>query len=154
MGRGVLQELRRTVGLLRHQDDGASVLPAPGLAELPGLAQSMREAGLHVELSINGLPPADRGQELAVYRVVQEALTNCLRHAGPTRVRVTVTGGTDLAVRVEDLGRRGRLTPTGAGGNGLRGLRERVGMYGGTLEAGPADGGFVVHARIPAEDAR
>lgn len=129
-GREVLQELRRTVGLLRDSDEGSSVSPAPGLADLPGLAQAMREAGLEVDLDITGPPSGDTGRELAVYRVVQESLTNCLRHAGPTWVRVTVTVGDDLAVRIEDLGRRGRWTATGRGGNGLRGLRERVEMYG------------------------
>lgn len=150
-GRDVLQELRRTVGLLRDHDEAASVLPAPGFSELPDLTRAMREAGLDVELSVDGPPPADRGLQLAVYRVVQEALTNCLRHAGPTRVRVTLTGGSDLVVRVEDQGRRGPLRATESGGNGLRGLRERVGMYGGTLEAGATSHGYVVQARIPVE---
>lgn len=153
-GRRVLQELRRTVGLLREGDQSASVLPAPGFAELPGLAQAMREAGLDVELDIDASPPTDRGRELAVYRVVQEALTNCLRHAGPTRVRVSITGEPDLAVRVEDDGRRGRPLVTGSGGNGLNGLRERVGMYGGRLDAGPLGTGFAVHATIPHEETR
>ena len=151
-GRGVLRELRRTVGLLRDHDENTSVLPAPGLADLPALARAMRDAGLDVELDVSGPRPADSGRELAAYRVVQEALTNCLRHAGPTRVRVTVTGGPELEVRVEDQGRRGKLPATGPGGNGLLGLRERVGVYGRSLEAGPARDGFVVDARIPTEE--
>lgn len=165
-GREVLTELRRTVSLLRspsQHTDGAA--PSPGLAQLPDLVESMRGAGLTVDLRVEPSAESDPGQELAVYRIVQEALTNALRHAGTTRVDVHVTAE-PLAVEVRDHGpaaaagreaageAAARHTPGAAtvgGGNGLVGLRERVAMYGGSFEAARDGAGFVVRAAIPTE---
>jgi signal transduction histidine kinase len=159
-GRQVLGEMRRTVSLLREDDRGEGVAPTPGLADLPELVAVMTEAGMAVELDLPDLGDVGRsldpGRELTVYRIVQEALTNTLRHAGPTRARVEVRGGPALTVRVCDDGpqhKAARRRPAG-GGNGLVGMRERVAMYGGVLAA-VADGrGFAVCAEIPWEDPR
>lgn len=159
-GRVVLGEMRRTVSLLRqgHATDGVG--PTPGLADLPGLAAVMTEAGLRVELDSPDLSELGRaldpGRELTVYRIVQESLTNALRHAGPTRVLVELRQGPALTVRISDDGpsRGGLPRHTFGGGSGLIGMRERVAMYGGSLVAGPDGRGFTVHAQIPCEEAR
>ncbi|MER7444459.1 sensor histidine kinase [Micromonospora avicenniae] len=152
-GRQVLGELRRTVNLLRSGDDLAPAgQPSPGLADLPELVKSMRTAGLQVNLKLPEQIKVDQGRELAVYRIVQEALTNSLRHAGRTRVDVRITAGPDLQVEVSDQGSRRNGHGSGlGGGHGLIGMRERVGMYGGRLRAEPSETGFVVHAAIPTE---
>ncbi|WP_203886414.1 sensor histidine kinase [Planotetraspora kaengkrachanensis] len=151
-GRQVIGELRRTLSLLRLGDDlPPSGHPSPGLADLPELAESMRKAGLTVDLHVPGQVEADPGRELAVYRVVQEALTNSLRHAGRTRVRVRVTADPHLEVEVSDTGPRHRDDRGSrlGGGHGLIGMKERVTMYGGRLLAEPRGSGFVVHAAFP-----
>lgn len=152
-GREVLGELRRVVSLLRGEDDPA-VDPAPGLADLPMLVDSMRSVGLEVILEVAPEATADAGRELAVYRIVQEALTNALRHAGPTQVevRVGVDGG-ELTVDVVDGGPpTGHRPPERVGsGSGLIGLRERIAMYGGRLDSGRRGDGYAVHAGIPVE---
>lgn len=152
-GREVLGELRRVVSLLRDDDDPA-VQPSPGLADLQTLVESMRSAGLRVNLDMPDGVRADPGRELTAYRTVQEALTNALRHAGHTSVdvRVALTDGV-LAVDVVDAGpAAGHTAPkrTG-GGNGLLGLRERIAMYGGRFDSGAETGGFAVRADIPLE---
>jgi signal transduction histidine kinase len=146
-----LQELRSALDLLRDGDgdgDAAPRTPAPRLAELPALVETVRASGLDVRLDLGGLPeelPA--AVELAAYRIVQEALTNVTRHAQATRASVAV--GYDGAVQVE-------VVDDGIGGadpvpgNGLLGMRERAGALGGEVEAGPAAaGGFRVAARLP-----
>ena len=144
-GRETLGELRR----LLASDDG-SFAPAPGLDGLDALAERVRSAGLAVELSAEpvSLPPS---VELAAYRIVQEALTNTLKHAGATTARVEVrqTGRT-LEIDVVDNGHgAGTVTP----GHGIIGMRERAAVFGGDLTTGPAPGGgFAVRARIPVED--
>ena len=144
-GRETLAELRR----LLASDDG-SFAPAPGLDGLDALAERVRSAGLAVELSAEpvSLPPS---VELAAYRIVQEALTNTLKHAGATTARVEVrqTGRT-LEIDVVDNGHgAGTVTP----GHGIIGMRERAAVFGGDLTTGPAPGGgFAVRARIPVED--
>lgn len=154
-GREVLDELRRTVSLLRGPSaEPGSAAPSPGIGELPDLVGSLRDSGLVVDLHVEPGAGADAGRELAAYRVVQEALTNALRHAGPTRVAVRVTAD-PLAVEVRDHGPGAgtvAASQTG-GGNGLVGLRERVAMYGGRLEARREGAGFVVRADFPAEPA-
>lgn len=160
-GRTVLAELRRSVSLLRDPElagsdpSGPDQVLSPGLADLPDLAESMRAAGLDVTLDLAPGLVTDPGRGLAVYRVVQEALTNTLRHAGPTRVRVRVRTEQDgsLGVAVSDDGPVSGhvLVPPTAGGNGLVGMRERSAMYGGSLEAGPHGRGFAVAARLPQE---
>ncbi|GGO00388.1 sensor histidine kinase [Microbispora bryophytorum] len=151
-GRQVIGELRRTLNLLRLSDDlPLSGQPSPGLADLPELVASMRKAGLTVELHLPEHVDADPGRELAVYRIVQEALTNALRHAGRTRVHVRITAAPHLEVEVSDEGPRhgdGRGSRLG-GGHGLIGMKERVAMYGGRLLAEPRGSGFVVHAAFP-----
>ncbi|WP_406294310.1 sensor histidine kinase [Embleya sp. NBC_00888] len=158
-GRGALVEMRRLVGILRDTTDAVGGpneghnAPQPGLDQLDTLVTQVREAGLPVELSLEGapceLPP---GIDLAAYRIVQEALTNTLKHAGPAEARVLLRySRTELLVRVADDGRGGSTVPTGdRTGHGLLGMRERVSLYGGRLYAGPrAQDGFEVLARIP-----
>lgn len=147
--REAMAEMRRLFGVLRADGIPASLAPQPGLDQLDRLVEQLRGAGLPLDVRIEGervpLPP---GVDLAAYRVVQEALTNAVRHAGaaPTRLRLSF-GDSALEVTVED---EGPSTPNGTGGHGLIGMRERVALYGGTLETGPAQGGgFRVHACLP-----
>jgi signal transduction histidine kinase len=142
--------MRRLVGLLRESDESLALAPQPTLSQLRPLIQQVQAAGLPVELSIEGnpveLPP---GVDLSAYRIVQEALTNALKHAGPARARVRIRyGAKGLDVEVAD---DGTGTPTGEnGGHGLVGMRERVSVYGGELDAGPqADGGYAVRVTLP-----
>ncbi|MFJ1753333.1 sensor histidine kinase [Kitasatospora sp. NPDC088134] len=156
-GRTALTEMRRMLGVLRSPGDGdgdrAEPGSAPGLADLPALADG---AGPRVELSVDPGPPLPPGVELAVYRIVQEALTNVVRHAGSADCRVTLsrTGPGTVEIEVVDDG-PSRFLPRfpprrPGGGHGLVGMRERAAMCGGTLTAGPlATGGFRVHARLP-----
>ncbi len=150
-GRQALTELRRLLGILREDTGPRALAPQPGLKDLPALAETVREAGLPVDLTVEGtarpLPP---GLGLAAYRIAQEALTNSLKHAGPARARVVVRYTPD-AVHLE-------LTDDGCGGSidgpghGLVGMRERAALYGGHLEAGPRPGGgFGVRASLPVE---
>ncbi|MFJ9692621.1 sensor histidine kinase [Kitasatospora sp. NPDC101183] len=148
-GRTALTEMRRMLGVLRAPGDGADLEAAPGLADLPALAHG---AGPHVELSVDPDPPLPPGVELAVYRIVQEALTNVVRHAGSANCRVNLsrTGPGEVEIEVVNDAPP-RLPPRRpGGGHGLIGMRERAAMCGGTLTAGPlATGGFRVHARLP-----
>jgi signal transduction histidine kinase len=148
--RGGLAELRRLLGVLRDDTEAqASRLPTPGLADVEALVTRTAEAGVEVDVSIEGersvLPP---GVDLAVYRIVQEALTNVVKHAGVARARVVVSyGPADVAVEVTDEGRGG--SPNGTG-HGIAGMRERAALYGGTIDVGPRPGGgFRVAARVP-----
>jgi signal transduction histidine kinase len=154
--RGALEELRRLLGVLRQEDEPQGDLaPVPGLADLDSLLAEVSKAGLAVKLRVNGTrPPVPAGVDLSAYRIVQEALTNVVKHAGSARAQVTI-GYRDLEVTVEiiDDG-RGAVTPAGDGGagtgQGLIGMRERVAAFGGDLEIGPGpDGGFRVAARLP-----
>ncbi|GAA4220366.1 signal transduction histidine kinase [Streptosporangium album] len=158
MGRTAMAEMRNIVGVLRTDTAPAERNPQPGVQEIPALVDQMREAGLRTQLWMDGaegpLPP---GVDLAAYRLVQEALTNSLRHAGPqASAWVTVRQGPgELAVQVEDDG-HGPEIPRPAGdrtGHGLVGIRERVALYGGVLRIGPRpEGGFEVNARFPLKD--
>ncbi|MCY1142455.1 histidine kinase [Actinoplanes sp. Pm04-4] len=145
-GRDAVGELRRTLGLLRGEGGDTAQSPV-GLDRLDELITQVREAGLTVTLR-QQKQPAPPAIDLSAYRIVQEALTNVLRHAGPTRVDVTVgfeDDGLHLAV-VND----GRPVVVGGGGHGLIGMRERATLFGGELIAEPrAEGGFAVRARIP-----
>jgi signal transduction histidine kinase len=159
-GRESLREMRRLLDLLRADDGPASeadLMPQPGLAGVEALARSVGQAGLPVALRIEGQPrPLSPGIDLTAYRIVQEALTNALRHAGPARATVVI-GYTDraLSLYVEDDGRSGgALNGSESGGNGLVGMRERVRLYGGTLSAAPGPRGFVVAATLPFETPR
>jgi signal transduction histidine kinase len=148
--RTALTEIRRLLGVLRADEEGGYE-PAPGLADLNRLVVDLDGAGLAVDVRIEGarhdLPP---GVDLTAYRIVQEALTNVLKHAGPATAIVTVGYEPDaVSVEVVDDGRgvNGRAS---SGGHGLVGMRERVAVYGGTLETGPrVGGGFRVTARLP-----
>lgn len=153
-GRASLDEMRRLLGVLRPgTDDQTSLAPLPGLEDLDQLVDQVESAGLPVAMAIEGevrsLPP---GIELSAYRIVQESLTNAIKHAGPAEARVTLSYDTNgLAVEVADDGRGGAARPGDAhAGQGLRGMRERVESIGGTFQAGPkAGGGYRVKAKLP-----
>ncbi|MGN6686726.1 MAG: sensor histidine kinase [Actinomycetales bacterium] len=150
-GQGALAEMRRLLGLLRTGDVEESA-PQPGLRQLPGLVESLRGGGLPVTLAVSGsereLPD---GLQLCAYRIVQEALTNGVKHASgaPASIELHYT---DAALEIRVLTGRGapaEAAATGAG-HGLVGMRERTRLYGGSLDAGPCrDGGFLVHATLP-----
>jgi signal transduction histidine kinase len=154
--RATLEELRRLLGVLRQDSESqASLAPVPGLADLDGLLGEVAKAGLAVRLRVEGTPsqlPA--GVDLSAYRIVQEALTNVVKHAGPARAQVVVGyGDQEVRVEVTDDG-RGAVTSASDGrverGHGLIGMRERVAAFGGDLEVGPRPGGgFRVVARLP-----
>jgi signal transduction histidine kinase len=149
-GRRSLVEMHRMLGIMRQADNGNLLSPQPGLGRLDELAESMRAAGLPVELRKEGeqvdLPS---GLDLSAYRIIQEALTNALKHAGPARARVTVSyQPSALELEVTDDGRGG--ANGNGGGHGLVGMRERVALFDGTLETGARpEGGYRVHAHLP-----
>jgi signal transduction histidine kinase len=149
-GRGALTEMRRLLGMLRG-DASEPLAPQPGLDDVPILVGQLREAGLPVELQIDGEPrELPVGIELSAYRIVQEALTNALKHAGNARATVHVGYGSDvLDLEIADDG-AGAPTRASGGGHGLVGMRERVALYGGRLDASHrAGGGFVVRVKLP-----
>lgn len=149
-GREALEEMKLLLGVLRDDGDGDGRDPMPGLARLEELVCSMRDAGLDVELVGKGLdnrlPPS---VDVAAFRIVQEALTNAMRYAPRGHVRVGVdVGASTVRILVHDDG-PGRAIAVGSG-HGLDGLRERVSLLGGTLDAGPApEGGFTLRADLP-----
>lgn len=148
-GRESLTEMRRLLGLLRDGDTG--VAPQPGLGDVRHLVDEARAAGTRVEADLpDPVPEVPDGIGLAAYRIVQEALTNVRKHAGPgATVRLRVAVGPDVRVEVDDDG-RGAAAASDGRGHGLVGMRERTTVHGGTLEAGPAPGGgFAVSARLP-----
>jgi signal transduction histidine kinase len=163
-GRTAMTELRHLLGLLAPVDAAAAdaahraLRPQPGLDEVPALIDRVRAAGLVAELSVTGTRrPLPSGLDLAAYRVVQEALTNVLKHAGPARTVVRVEyRPRELRIKVSDDGRLADSAaygqPPGSGGRGLIGLRERIAIYHGELDAGPRPGGgWQISARIPLE---
>jgi signal transduction histidine kinase len=160
-----LRELRAILNVLRQADEADSTVPAPGLAQVDELITSARSAGLATTLAVTGnrrpLPPE---VDLAAYRIVQESLTNVIRHAGPAAASVSISyTGTELMIEVADTGRGVTGTAgtgtagsenTGGenvgGGHGLAGMRERAASVGGSVQAGPGrGGGFLVVARLP-----
>jgi signal transduction histidine kinase len=149
-GRQALTEMRRLIGIMRTEGETVALAPQPGMKTLDRLVAHVREAGMPVELTVQGepfdLPP---GIDLSAYRIVQEALTNALKHAGPARAWVAVRYG-DGKVEV-DVENDGRTNGDGeTGGLGLIGMRERVALCGGELRAGPRDGGgFRISATLP-----
>jgi signal transduction histidine kinase len=152
-GRDTMAEMRRMVGALRPIDDEAYE-PTPSLAALDGLLERVRAAGLEVDVVIDGAPaPLPQGVDLSAYRIVQEALTNTLRHAHAASARVRLCYAPDaLTVEVTDDGRgaAAALLEPAHHGYGIVGMRERVAMIGGEMIAGPrAGGGFEVRARLP-----
>jgi signal transduction histidine kinase len=153
VGRQALDELRRVLGVLRavpEVADGNGRAPQPGLVGVDGLADQVREAGLAVDVRVEGeARPLPVGVDVSAYRIVQEALTNALKHAGPAKATVTVRyGDDDVELEVVDDGRG--ASSTDGGGHGLLGMRERVELFGGDLRAGPrVGGGYAVRARLP-----
>jgi signal transduction histidine kinase len=155
-----MTELRHVMGLLTMDSDGpdtaatADLTPQPGLNRLEALVSGVRHAGMPVELTVTGQQrPVPPGVELAAYRVVQEALTNTVKHASGATADVVVDYAVDhLRVEVTDTGGRPSATLSSGNGRGLIGLRERLVLYGGTLQTGPRPrGGYRVKALIPLE---
>ena len=151
LGRQAMTEMHRTLKLLRgDEDDPADLAPQPGLGELPELIERARTAGVGVELAVEGEPrPLAQSVDLSAYRIVQEALTNVVKHAGRAHTTVTLGYRPDaLELTIADTG--GGAPSATPGGHGLVGMRERAAMFGGTLTAGPRDGrGFEVRASLP-----
>ena len=152
-----MQELRATLGLLRQVDDPESRSPAPGLAQLERVMASTTAAGLDVRLEISGqareLPT---GVDLAAYRIIQESLTNVIRHARAVTAQIAITyRRSDVVIQIDDDG-PGSDEPEAptTDGNGLLGMRERATALGGDLDAGPLEaGGYRVRARLPLDGA-
>jgi signal transduction histidine kinase len=152
-GRKALSEMRRLLGVLRSGDERAGLAPLPGLDQLRELVEQARHAGMSVSFSLDGPPrPLPAGAELAAYRVVQESLTNTRKHGGlGAAAAVSLRYEPDaLLLQVTDDGLGAAAAAADEPGHGLTGMRERIEMYGGTIEAGPLpDGGYQVTARLP-----
>jgi signal transduction histidine kinase len=153
--RQALEETSRLLDVLRDQDEESELAPQPAIRELGTLAASVRAAGLPVNLVIDdNLAALPATVDVSVYRIVQEALTNVLKHAGPARADVTIGYEQDtVTIEVTDdgTGDPGHQAP--AGGHGLAGMRERAAVFGGELTAGPRPGGgFAVRGRLPLRD--
>jgi len=154
-GRTALAEMRRLLAAMRREGDEAELVPQPGLDGLDSLLDEIGRAGLPVELHVDGEPfPLPRGVDLSAYRIVQEGLTNALKHARASDADVTVRYRPDeLEIEVRDNG-HGSTTSDGLG-HGLVGIRERVKIYDGVMSAGTAvEGGFVLTTRLPLRDER
>ena len=154
-GRVALAEMRRLLGVLREDDDAGAFAPQPGVAEVDDLVEQVRASGLAVTYEVAGTPAdMSEGRQLTVFRIVQEALTNTLKHGGP-RVNVTVRlryADDALEIRVTDDG-RGAAAFDDRRGHGLAGMRERAAVYGGDVRAAPRPGGgFEVVARLPVRE--
>jgi signal transduction histidine kinase len=151
-GREALAEMRRLVGILRRPEEAPALAPQPSLQHLERLVEQARDAGLPVDVQIEGeATELPAGIDLTAYRLVQEGLTNAIKHAKATRAEVIVRYGPDkLELVVSDDGRGFSHGSADGGGHGLVGMRERVAVYGGELEAGAKpDGGYALHARLP-----
>jgi signal transduction histidine kinase len=150
-GRQALSEMRRMLGIMRIEEEVPSLAPQPGLKTLPALVEQVRQSGLPVELTVEGEPvQLAAGVDLSAYRIVQEALTNTLKHAGrPAHAWVAVRYvGDDVEIEVADDGRNDGVSD--GTGHGLVGMRERVAICGGELQSGPRPGGgFCISARLP-----
>jgi signal transduction histidine kinase len=154
IGRDALTEMRRLVDLMRRSDETVAFAPQPSLKQLPALIANVRAAGLPVELRTEGQPhPLEPGVDLSAYRIVQEALTNALKHAGPARARVTIHyGATEIELKITDDGRATGVLSDTRSGHGLVGMRERVALHRGSLTTGThPSGGYAVSVRLPYE---
>ena len=158
-GRVAMTEMRRLLGVVRRGDDEPLTVPQPGVASLATLLDDVRAAGLTVTLRTSGddrpLPP---GVDVSVYRIVQEALTNTLRHAQATRATVDIRylpASVEIEIVDDGHGATDARWDTGGGGYGLAGMRERAGLFDGAFEAGPrSSGGFAVRVTLPTEFSR
>src|SRR5919106_1845552 len=153
-GREALAEMRRVVGALREAEEGPALAPRPSLSRVDKLVAQARETGLPVDLEIEGEPvPLPAGVDLTAYRLVQEGLTNTIKHAAARHAEVRVSydpGHVEIEVCDDGRGADGADSTSSEDGHGLVGMRERVSIYGGELETGPrAGGGFRLRARIP-----
>ena len=148
-----MAEMRRALGILRATEpSGVALAPLPGLGQLPALLDQLRSAGLPVDLTVTGEPrPVATSIDLSLYRIVQEALTNALKHARATRAEVMVGyGAHDITVEVTDDGRGPPPSAARSQGAGTIGMRERVALFGGELQVGPrAQGGYAVRVCLP-----
>ena len=150
VGREALTEMRRMLGVLRASGEDATLTPQPGLEHLDRLLEQVRRAGLDVDLEVTGEPVAlPTGLGLSAYRILQESLTNALKHGDRTRAHVRLRYAPD-ELELEVVDGTGAVNGARDGGHGLVGMRERVAVYGGEIEAGPrAEGGYRVRARLP-----
>ena len=154
-GRQALTDMERMLGILRGTEEADDALsPQPGLSHVDSLAAQVSEAGLPVEVTVEGTPVALASSvDLSAYRIIQEALTNALKHAGPAHASVKIRHGADsleLEITDDGQGASGDRVGDDKGRRGLIGMRERVGLFGGELSVGPRpEGGFRVHARLP-----
>jgi signal transduction histidine kinase len=149
--REAVSEMQRLLGLLRQDDGSAQLAPQPGLDQLTSLVEEIKIAGLPVELVIEGeRRPLSPGVDLSTYRIIQEALTNTLKHAGPAEARVVLKYANGfIELEVSDNG-KGVVGETGSKGRGLIGMKERVNLHGGKFEAyNLPERGFVVRAKLP-----
>ncbi|WP_309708581.1 sensor histidine kinase, partial [Pseudolysinimonas sp.] len=152
--RSALREMRQLLGVLRGSDDErpGPLAPAPGLHDVDSLVAEVVRSGITVEMRVEGArPDLPAGIDLSAYRIVQEALTNVIKHAGRARATVVIGYAADaVTLDIDDDGPARPPGTVGSGGHGLVGMRERVAMYNGDLIAGPLPGGgFRVHARLP-----
>jgi len=156
-GRQALNETRRLLGVLREADPDTGFAPQPGIGDLDALATSVRATGLPVSLTVTGDHTAvSAAVDVSVYRIVQEALTNVLKHADATHADVAITCTSEaVTVEVTDNGAQHPPGPAPTGGHGLSGMRERVAIFGGELSTGThPGGGFAVRVRLPLQDRR
>ena len=150
-GRSAVGDLRRLLEVLRAEDDDAAAGPLPGLAQLGELADGFRRAGLDVTVTVDALPPAlPTALDVSAYRLLQEALTNVLKHSAATAAEVRVEATAEAVVlEVTDRGPERPVGTVGGAGHGLIGMRERVALFGGRLETGPVGRGWRVRAELP-----
>ena len=151
-GRDALAEMRRLLGVLGSGEDPQSLAPQPGLGDIEDLIAGTRSAGLSTHLRVDGEPTTvSAALDLCAYRIVQEALTNAIKHAGPARAEVRLRWAREaLEVEISDDGRGSGDVNGASGGHGIAGMRERAALYGGTIDAGPGPGrGFTVRAHLP-----
>jgi signal transduction histidine kinase len=156
LGRATMAEMHRTLRLLRDAGEEPEFAPQPGLDDLDGLLARSRAAGVDVALAVEGAPrPLAQSVDLSAFRIVQEALTNVVKHAGRAPTSVTIAYGPEaLELTIVDSGDGAPAGPAAPGGHGLIGMRERTALFGGTLTAGPRAGaGFEVRASLPYDEA-